>query len=273
MAAGLRLFYNRALLVALAVGAALGLTALDVLAQSSTVGIRVERPGVSLSHYCQEGGRDATSVWGNVFSTFAECQHCLNTLCEHPSIGPRTIAPAKVQPAESEYYCGLANPSQWLTLRHASTSMRTYRQAASVNPYSAIALFSARTEASSATEPNRFSLSAGTLVLEKRFSKYDTIKGIEAELAGRPLDNLGAPLPPNSFITVISERAAEFDDPTTGDPGGFRITAYMENMDGNRTVLGDPALILVDVPRKVVAATGESIEIFSVKEVVSARPR
>ena len=172
-----------------------------------------------------------------------------------------------------EYYCGLDQPSQWVTLQHASTSMRTYRQAASVNPYSAIALFSARTELSTGAEPNRFSLGGGTMILEKSFSRSEVIRGIEAETSGQPVTDLGSSLPPNSFITVISERAPELDNPITGEPGGFRISAYMENTEGHRTSLGEPAIVLVAAPRKLVAGTGESVEIFVVNEVVSASPR
>lgn len=252
---------------------ALGSTAFAVLAQSSPACVRVTPVGISRCHYCQDGDVVAASPWTSI--RFGECQACPFGLCAQPSIDQRNFAPVKVpsQAANGEYYCGLAHPSQWVTLRNASSSNRTYRQAASVNPYAAIALFSARAELSTPAEPNRFSLSAGSLVLERSFSRDDTIRGIEAQLAGRPLNDLGTSLPPNSYIVVTSESVAELDDPTTGEPLGFRITAYLENSDRNRTVLGKPAIVLVDPPRRLVTGTGESVEVYPVKEVVSAPAR
>lgn len=246
-------------------------------AQSSTDCTRVKRLGMSLCHYCQEADKDVTNAWKKVFGTFAHCQQCLNKLCGNPDIEPRTAAPEariiNADASQAEHYCGLAPESQWVTLQHVSADIRIYRQAATVNPYAAIALFSARTELSTETEPNRFSLNSGTLVLERSFTMAETIRGIEAEVQGRPLRDLGSPLPPNSFITVVSERAAELDNPVTGEPGGFRVSAYLENTEGNRTLLGESAIALVDPPQKLTAGTGESVDVFTVREVVAAPRR
>jgi hypothetical protein len=246
-------------------------------AQSAVGCERVTRLGQLVCHDCQEPGKDVTNAWNQTVDAIAERKQCINTLCAHPDNGPRTIEsaePAPVTPSPvAAYYCGLDQPSRWVTLQHASTSARTYRQAAMVNPYSAIALFSARTELSTDAEPNRFSLGAGTLILERSFTTAEVIRGIEAETRGHPLTDLGSSLPPNAFITVISARVPERDDPVTGAPGGFKISAYLENSEGHRTVLGEPAIVFVGAPRKSVASTGESVEIFEVTEVVSAPSR
>lgn len=168
---------------------------------------------------------------------------------------------------DASYYCGLVAPEARVVLRHVQVTPAMYRKAVAVNPYVAVALFSHRESPSPDAEPNPGTMDAGIVMIERSFSPREVLSVVESDGEAKVE---GTELPAKSFIRISSEREAPLDDVATGEPRGFRISAHLENAGGSRVRVGQEAIVWVGRSKRVVAITGEQVEVYPVVDVVAA---
>lgn len=159
-----------------------------------------------------------------------------------------------------------------LPLQHLEVSSAMYRQAATLNPFVAVAMFGFRAASALETEPNPTSIGFGYSILEHSYTFEEVMAVIEAD-GHVAEESVGTALPAQTFISIVSERESNLDDAGSGEIGGFRISVFLETVQGSRQPLGEPVVVRVDSPQVSLASSGERVENYPVIDALFASAR